>query len=62
MSAEQIRQINEVFLAQFDVSPDLAECLSSELGDLTAATTDPGILNEPVCGTTLFNVISGLAG
>lgn len=62
LSAEQIRQINEVFLAQFDVSPDLAECLSSELGDLTAATTDPSILNEPVCGTTLFDVISGLAG
>jgi hypothetical protein len=62
LTDEQVRQINEVFLAQFNLSPELAECLSRELGDLTAAASDPSILNEPVCGTTLFNVISGLTG
>ena len=36
--------------------------LANELGDIAEAAEDPSILNQPVCGTTLLQVISGLAG
>lgn len=54
--------LNELFLSQFNISPELAQCLADELGDIAEAAEDPSILNQPVCGTTLLQVISGLAG
>lgn len=62
ISPDEAELINDLFLSQFGIDEALAECLTAELGDLTEAVADPSILNQEVCGTTLFAIISGIGG
>ena len=60
LSDADAEAIGSSVLAGLGVSPELAECLNRELGDITTAAADPAVLNLPVCGTTLLEVLQGI--
>ncbi|MFV2039295.1 MAG: hypothetical protein ACC660_03545, partial [Acidimicrobiales bacterium] len=52
----------ELLAQSLNIDADLARCLTKELGALDTDNVDPSLLNEDVCGTTLLEVITGIAG
>lgn len=57
---EDLAILNQLFLSQFDLDPELQACLLEAIPDLTQAVADPAVLQQEVCGTTLFAIFQGL--
>jgi len=54
----------EAIMTAFGVDRTLAECLNTELGDVAnigSAQLTPELLSQPVCGTSLIALLSGVA-
>ncbi len=51
-----------VFQQMFGVDEDLAACLAEELGDFgESAELDPSTATQEICGTTMLELITGIA-
>ena len=49
---------NQAFLDQFELTPEVGECLVDEFGDLASAATDATLRERQVCGTSLLQIIT----
>lgn len=49
---------NQEFLRQFELTPEVDQCLIDEFGDLAAAATDATLRARQVCGTSLLAIIT----
>ena len=47
-------------MALFGIDEELAKCLNDELGGLDPENIDPSTFNDPICGTTLLEIVSGI--
>ncbi len=58
-TVEDITSIsNQAFLGQYELSPEVEQCLIDEFGDLAAAVTDATLRARQVCGTSLLAIIT----